>query len=241
MSLLISAYNFLVHNTKRTLMHVKIEFPISAKQYMDYQCNGVVSDYTDCPELASVYSQIKKLRPKVVLELGAGLGRVSVYLKNALNWETTKFYLLDGDSGTVQIAGVHDTLQPHFYNSSLAAQEFCAANNIEPQNLVYVNAENSKCIGQLSGKAFDMCYSFKAIGFHWPITQYLTELADCIASNAHLYFELRTENPSAYTAERLLRIKRFNRRQLDSIDEDLYSIYTPNFLNQFPVLHLVRK
>lgn len=213
---------------------VNVVFPKSAEQYISLQCNSKLSDYTECPELAPLHELLLTRQPKRVLELGAGLGRGSVYLKNRYNWNATEFFLADGDSGTQQIAGIHYQLEPGFYNSLVATCDFCLANGIAEDKLYLINLENT----EIPDVQFDFCFSIKSIGFHWPINDYLRMLRSKIAKGALLLFELR--NPQGYTPERVNRLSKYVKMQLEGIDNQVYKIIQYDEGKQFPVLVLER-
>lgn len=192
---------------------MKLKFTNDTKKYVKLHCNNRIEDYSDCPEVQVVLKWLKKLNPNNVLEIGAGLGRVSVYLKNACKWNETKFYLLDGDSGDKQIAYTHDSVSPdHFYNSIKAAKDFCTSNGIENKNLVLLNAEKEDWL-KLQIK-FDLVYSFKAIGFHWPINDYLNKIYKLLVKDAILIFDIRR-----FKNENTIE---FNCKQFMMIDNDKY-------------------
>jgi hypothetical protein len=62
---------------------------------------------------------------------------------------------------------------------------------------------------------FDLCYSFLAIGFHWPINLYLDSIYDMLVKNALLIFGTRAANK---------KFDSFVNTQLENIDKELYSI-----------------
>lgn len=215
---------------------VKIVFPESCKKYVELQCNSVVTDYTDCPEVAAIDYILKTVSPKKVLELGAGLGRVSIYLRNFYGWDHTEFYLLDGNSGEEQIAGLHEKMSNDFYNSLSASADFCVANNVCPNKLFFINAEKHF---ELQEDIFDLCYSFKSIGFHWPINEYLDIVYPWMRKDGYLFFEVRDTRKNSYPNEkRWKRIKNFVSRQLDGINLNRYRIVTNNTDKTTPVLVL---
>jgi len=214
---------------------VNIIFPKSSVKYVNLQCNSALDDYRKCPELASVLDLLSTIKPKRVLELGAGLGRISVFLKNYFNWDDTEFYLLDGDSGEKQIAGIHWKTKKDFYNSITATRNFCLNNNVKSEKLFLVNAESPTKFGK---KKFDLCYSFKAFGFHWPIETYLDIFSANFEKDAYLVFELRSIERDAYaTQERYERAKRFVINQMKFVEEhSLYNII--DIKKEYPILIL---
>jgi len=213
---------------------MKIKFPKSARKYMGLHCNSVETDYTECPEISpDIVSLLDSRCPNTALELGAGLGRVSVYFRNKFNWDNTKFYLLDGDSGNEQVAGLHEEVGEDFYNSLDATKDYCVANNIQEEKLILVNAEEKYELPMI-----DVCYSFKAIGFHWPINRYLDIIAPRMMPGGYLFFELRDTRKETYTEVRWPRITRFVGRQLENIDRKIYEIINAETDKAWPVVIL---
>lgn len=162
---------------------IDIIFPESTKKYVALQANSDTIIYHQPPYFSVVESSVRGLDPAVCLELGAGIGRMSVYFRNKFGWKDTFFYLQDGDSGDVQYGGIRDHNQDEFYNSFTATQEFCEANGVK-------HFETVKSPAQVS-KPVEFCYSFAAIGFHWHIDLYLDQLPAVLAPGAHLLFELK--------------------------------------------------
>jgi hypothetical protein len=215
---------------------VDIIFPKSAKKYMELQCNGVVADYTECPELESIDHILTNINPKNVLEVGAGLGRVSVFMNKKYKWNQTNFFLLDGNSGDQQIAGLHENVGKDFYNSLDATREFCNTNGIGADRLKIINAENSI---DLTNLQFDLCYSFKSIGFHWPINWYLEKLHVHILPKSYLFFEIRDTRRESYPTEKHWKRRvNFVQKQINNIAPTKYAIINANTLQRFPILTL---
>jgi len=196
-------------------------FPKSAEEYMELQCNSSTLAYTECHDAMMAEKFFKELRPKNVLEIGAGLGRVSVFLFEKFGWAKTNFYLLDGNSGHEQICHVHKyASRDHFYNSIVAANEYCLANNIPEKQLHLLDAENDDWL-KVPIK-FDLCYSFKAIGFHWPITSYLDVIYPLLESGACLIFEIRPSLGKDHPWGE--RYASFNEEQIRGIRKEQYKI-----------------
>ena len=217
---------------------VDIIFPKSAQKYMGLQCNSVITDYTQCPELSSIENIIANLAPKNVLEIGAGLGRISVFINRKYQWGSTNFFLLDGNSGDTQIAGLHENVGKDFYNSLDATKEFCIKNGIDSSRLKIINAETKIDLNDLQ---FDLCYSFKAMGFHWPINWHLNKLYAHILPESYLFFEIRDTRRESYPTEKhWKRRMAFVKKQLDEIDPAKYTIIKSETNRTFPILVLKR-
>lgn len=192
-------------------MKMNIIFPENVKKYTDLQCNDALFKYTDFPELKNIEDRLKTLEPNNVLEIGAGIGRASVYLFKYFNWINTNFYLLDGNSGDKQINGVNYESKDSFYNSIDAAKEFCESNGLF--KVWFLNAEKEDW-KEVNVK-FDLCYSFLAIGFHWPVGLYLNAIYDLLVDNALLIFGIRP------VAEKF---DKFMNSQIKDIGVDKYKI-----------------
>ncbi|MFA0811121.1 hypothetical protein [Microbulbifer epialgicus] len=162
---------------------VDIEFPDSAAPYIDLQSNGDKYIYEDPPYVDAVTPFLETLHPACCLELGAGIGRMSVYFFKRYSWKNTFYYLQDGDSGSVQYRGIRLINEGEYYNSFDVTREYCQLNGLT--HFQVINA-----IDKLDRKV-DFCYSFAAIGFHWHIKLYLSKLTSLLMPSAKLLFELR--------------------------------------------------
>lgn len=189
---------------------MKLVFPDNVKKYIKLQCNDVMSKYTDFPELVNIEKELRPLRPKNVLEIGAGIGRASVFLAKYFGWEETDFYLLDGDSGDEQVNGVNYESKDSFYNSIAATKEFCSANGLKVYTL---NAEKGDW--KALGVKYDLVYSFLAIGFHWPISIYLDEIYNMLEKDTLLIFGVRSSAK---------KFDKFMDTQIKAINKDKYEI-----------------
>jgi len=201
---------------------VAVIIPKSAEKYTALQCNQVMSDYTDPAEFSLIWDRLAQLPHKLnVLELGAGIGRISVYLHLTLR-KDAHYYLVDGDSGEQQVAGMNYSAGPNYYNSWSAARDFCAANGISPERLHLVPPTD---LSSVPVGGIDLCLSAKAFGFHWPISAYLDLLYQRVSPGGLLAFELRSTLRSYYQTEvRQKRALNFNRYQLDKVDLKKYSV-----------------
>jgi SAM-dependent methyltransferase len=168
-------------------MKIDIVFPESVKKYIELQCNNSLFKYTELPELKNIKDELSVIAPNNVLEIGSGIGRASVYLFKYFGWNDTNFYLLDGNSGDKQVNGINYESKDSFYNSIDATKEFCLANGMDNLYLLDAEKEDWKSVDV----KFDLCYSFLAIGFHWPMNIYLDEIYNMLADNALLIFGIR--------------------------------------------------
>ncbi|MGB3535484.1 MAG: hypothetical protein WBA13_18445 [Microcoleaceae cyanobacterium] len=168
---------------KSTDNKVEVVFPESVNTYVRLQANNDFRIYENPPYVPVVQDFLQSLDPRYCLELGAGIGRMSVYFYKKLGWQDTFFYLQDGDSGTIQYGGVRQSNEGEYYNSFKVAHDFCHANELKKIKILN-NVSNID-------RKIDFCYSFAAIGFHWHINLYLDQLTPILADDAKLLFELR--------------------------------------------------
>lgn len=188
-----------------------INFPDNVKRYIELQCNTSLHKYTEFFELKHIKNELSNINPSNVLEIGSGIGRASVYLFKYFNWNNTNFYLLDGNSGDKQVSGISNNGIGSFYNSLDATREFCLSNGIT--NLYLLNAEKEDW--KKIDVKFDICYSFLAVGFHWPVSLYLNIIYEMLVDNALLIFGIRSGDS---------RFDTFMDTQIDSIDLNKYEV-----------------
>lgn len=211
MGVLYGDYSLTVPEAKDT---VEIVFPKSSERYVKLQCNGIKSFYTAMPGFSLIKPFLTSLNPAVCLDLGCGLGRASVFLKKALKWGDgglPHFYFLDGDEGDRQIAGIRWNRTGDYYNSKDATLEFCSANNLGSFEFV-------EQLSQIR-LSVDLCYSFLSIGWHWSIELYLDSLAEHLAPECRLVFQIRNNNAgSGFRKFSEYQIEYANRHPLYSVD-----------------------
>jgi SAM-dependent methyltransferase len=244
-------------NIKKIEYHknMKIIFPENCKKYVEMQdavCwedknseDYIYKIFSNPPEVKNIGKLLSKLKPKNILELGSGIGRMSVYLKNYYNWNDTNLYLLDG-YGEKIVAGITSELGNNFYNSMEATKEFCLANNIKEDKLFLINGTkifNNECmLGDfIKDVKFDLIYSFAAVGFHWTLEYYLTNLYNNLSDNCYLIFQTRDINPiDCGSPRRARKIKKFVDRVINSIDTSKYKIITKT-LESWPAIIILKR
>ena len=170
-------------------MPIEVTFPEDVLPFVDTQCNNDFQLYTDPPYFPVVEDKVSALTPKVALEIGAGIGRMSLYFFKKFNWTNTKFIIQDGDAdaGNVQKGGIRYSSEDEFYNSFSATRSYLTANGLTSfSTLTDVTTIEDKV---------DFVYSFGSIGFHWHINLYLDKIAPLLNPNALVLFEIRAPKP----------------------------------------------
>ena len=103
-----------------------------------------------------------------VVDLGCGLGRSSIFLKNMIpSLNDSKFYMCDFTGkmfDKINSCGMHENTDKIPYNDLDMTKEFCMTNNLE--NIEIVDLDTDK-ITELNN--IDVLYSFHCVGYHWDI------------------------------------------------------------------------
>lgn len=187
---------------------MNIIFPDNVRKCIKLQTNWDWSLYTDMPEAFYLDKYFRLLAPPVVLDLGCGVGRASVYFFKKYGWRKTLFYLADGNTCEKCYKGKRKN-SGEFYNLKSATTEFCEANGL--YNYTYHNLE-SHPLSSIDCQ-FDLVYSFLAIGFHWPIGMYLQGLYEKCVKGALVIFGIRYDPTEPWIE-----------KQIDSIDCSKFKI-----------------
>jgi len=187
---------------------INIKFPEQAQKYIELQCNNNFKLYTSFPELKNTDEIFSSVTPKKVVDIGSGIGRASVFLKNYYSWNETEFHFIDGNEGDVQLYGVRSK-ENEFYNSFDVAKFFCNANNLT--RLTLWDAREKKWVTDLH--EVDLIYSFLAIGFHWPLEMYLNDIYKISLAGTYVIFGVRGVEEEKWVKD-----------QVSKIDKDKYKI-----------------
>jgi len=134
-----------------------------------------------------MYRYLENIFPNIVLDLGSGIGRASVNFFKKFNWKSTKFYLLDGNSGKKQIHGLNPNSNCDFYNSMKVTKNYCEANGLFNYELINIEKDN------IPDVKFNIIYSLASIGFHWNFNIYLEKLINHTDKGTLLLFQIRND------------------------------------------------
>jgi len=180
---------------------VDVVFPPGTAEYAFFQtgtrgAEALAEKYARCEDVHRAAKYVRDLLPSSVLEIGSGIGRASVYLHKALGMDGVSFDLLDGNVGrkralkeAKRCAGTYGRLGEGYYNSLKIARRYCEANGLSVGT--YDAAEYGPGRKQIP-KTYHLALSFKAVGFHWPVREYLEWLHDMLLPGALVIFEVRS-------------------------------------------------
>ena len=125
--------------------------------------------------------------PNKILEIGCGIGRMSIYINSQLDYEP-KFILLDG-TGHQPRYGYSEININKFYNNMKMTGEFCRLNGLTNFMLFDINKHKLSELSEV-----DMVTSFLAVGVHFPIEHYLDELMNITTDDCVFIFGIRTNS-----------------------------------------------
>ena len=107
-------------------------------------------------------------KPKTILELGCGLGRMSAYINGMIGDDSIKYILVDSNGSPYgKIKFGWNPPKQRFYNNLELTRKFCDMNNL--YNCEIVDLKNIK--SQIL--SVDLIISFLSVGFHYPIESYI--------------------------------------------------------------------
>jgi len=115
---------------------------------------------------AQIGAFVEKIdKPRRVIDLGCGLGRVSCGLHRHWQDDSIEYILADGDRFDGEPRTGWDPGE-EWYNHLNLTHEFCTANGLE----------NFRCHDLLKGpptEEADLTVSLLAVGFHWPLGEWV--------------------------------------------------------------------
>jgi SAM-dependent methyltransferase len=194
---------------------MKINYPPECEKYIQLQTNGDLSLYEDFPEHKHLMKWLEGKEPRWVLEIGAGLGRASVWLNKKMGcpYEDIEFVFIDGDSGEKQFDEIRKN-KGEYYNSHKASHAFCEENGL---NYLSILTPEEFFGGFkeafLTRNRFDLVYSFLCVGYHWPLDFYLDKIYPCLNDKCLLAFGIRG-----------IEKKKWVMKQVKAIDQSKYKI-----------------
>ena len=133
--------------------------------------------------------------PKNVLDLGCGIGRMSVYLHTQLRDDSIHYILADGnDESLFKIKYGWNNKKSRYYNSINLMNLFAESNGLKNFRSVNLQKESIEDLRNI-----DLIMSFLAVGFHFPIEEYLETLKISASSDCVMIFGIRKK--SVYQTE----------------------------------------
>jgi len=125
--------------------------------------------------------------PQSILELGCGLGRMSIFLNDKLPTSDRNFILADSTNMPEKVTFGWNP-SSGFYNDLNLTSQFCNDHGLSNHTILDLSTES---INQL--KNIDLVISFLSVGFHYPIENYIPQLLDITTPECLFIFGVRED------------------------------------------------
>lgn len=156
----------------------------------DPKYGGTLQVYNDlAPYEVEQIKEFLPSEPDSILELGAGLGRGSIYLGDFYRKSVTflpTFVLADRDGFSEENTGAFNPKEDEYYNDFKLGRSFCRLNDLYNYRFVDTEKGNWANWGQ-----FDLIFSFCSFGMHVEISRYLDRIKDRCHDDTVLIFGTR--------------------------------------------------
>jgi len=126
--------------------------------------------------------------PKVVLEVGCGLGRGSIFLNHLLRDDRVVFTLADR-SGYTQNTGRFEPETDEYYNDLALTADFCRLNGIKDVRTFDTEGDDWSTLPKAN-----LIFSLCAFGMHVSIDRYIDRLISCAARDSTMIFGTRHDS-----------------------------------------------
>jgi hypothetical protein len=166
---------------------MKIQFNLSGKFKEMSQLQ--ISGDTKANYLKITFSEYEIIKdfiksPKQVLDLGCGLGRMSVFINSQLQ-DSSIHYIL-ADSTEVKGKPSYGWNKGGFYNDLSLTRDFAIEHGLKNFEILDICKE-----GITTLKNIDLVVSFLAAGFHFPIEDYINDLLKISVREVTMIFGVR--------------------------------------------------
>ena len=173
-------------------MSFKFKIPEEFRKFANLQITQTsTGDYSYYEELSQIqFDAIKKYikNPKKILDLGCGLGRMSVYLNWMLKDPEIEYILADGSCNNVPIKQKYGwNPSGEFYNDLQLTEEFVKINGLSNYRILDLGDNSLHLLEDI-----DIVMSLLSVGFHYPIEPYLEDLISIASNTSTFIFGVRS-------------------------------------------------
>lgn len=134
----------------------------------------------------NLYGNEEFNRPNRILELGAGLGRGSIYLNHVFQNPSLAWVLADRDGSSEENTGAFEPKEDEYYCDFKATKSFCKLNGLDKIRLFDTEKEDWRQLGK-----FSLIFSFCSFGMHVPIERYIDRIVELCKEDTVLIFGTR--------------------------------------------------
>lgn len=152
-----------------------------------WECKDDISVYSKLS--AFEHEQIEKYlpkNPKIILEMGCGLGRGSISLNNYYK-DNKISYILADRHGFTDNSGAFSPENDEFYNDLWLTEDFCKVNGIKKVKTFDTEVDDWESLP----KNIDLIISRCSLGMHVPIERYMDKLLKLAGDNCTMIFGTR--------------------------------------------------
>lgn len=123
-------------------------------------------------------------KPKRILEIGPGLGRSLVFFSKKLGWQDSAIDAYEGEGDETKYTLLGPRFEDSFCGNFAMLRKMLHYNGIN--NVTLFDALTTK-IKDLPGP-YDFIYSFYAVGFHWSLEHFLSEILGLMHDKSYAAF-----------------------------------------------------
>ena len=153
---------------------------IDVKFQVDSEIRTLIEKQNSCPEEIEKRTNydIRDLIPFIpdevnnIIDLGCGTGRLSIGLNKCLPELNAKYWLLDGDVGSLDCPIYWETYnddKPRFYNVASLTKRMCDINGLKNYEFIKINDDFSPVT---MPEKSEFLFSNRSIGWHFPLKTY---------------------------------------------------------------------
>ena len=162
-------------------------------------------------------------RPKRILDIGAGMGRSSIFFVKKFGWNC-HLDLYDGDGDTLRYPIDGPKFPDSFCGSLSCLRRLMEFNKIENYKIINASETPLENLG-----TYDIIYSFYSVGFHWSLIHFMSDLKNLCHHRTRLMFTVPEKFNYVLPG---FRYKLYNWNHIDSTPSKiLYMTKTPKIFN----------
>jgi len=170
---------------------MKFKFPEQSYVFAEKQITQLMRDLDFYETISqSEYNSISQVidKPKTILDMGCGLGRMSVYMNSIMKDESIHYILADSTQEIPEKMRYGWNPSGGFYNDLKLTSDFCKLNGLS--NFETFDLKNNDLTKLTS---VDLIMSFLCVGFHYPIDMYMDKFKQIISPRGVMIFGVRKQ------------------------------------------------
>lgn len=163
---------------------------LQREQIWEMQADPDVYDKLADIELDQIREFLPR-EPKVILELGSGLGRGSIYLNRF--YSNKPYFILADRTGRTENTGAFKPDKDEYYNDLDLTREFCLLNGLNKFELLDTELGDWSKLPRV-----DLVFSTFSFGVHVAIERYLDRILSVCNNEVTMIFGVRHYGPESF-------------------------------------------